>query len=308
MYAMCELATNLVAALLEPTRFTDRSVPATMRSDLASQYTARAARWIDILRLQFPELLEELAPGRPGGGARSRPLLDAATLRALAERDRVERAEALRGEQLGIAPLGAGSAPVRLHASDAIRDITDGVVELEEAVREKLGLGRPPRADVPRRLGRIAALLADLADEPVLARHVLDECRRMARRCGRTLGDPETLVRLDGRCPWCDSVSLRVMPARRTVLCVNPGCRCTDGECPCARDPAHRHTWTEAHWARLATESGADADEIAALVDGDDDYLDAYEGAGAGGDNGAGSANGTGVPVMRNGAAEAGAV
>ncbi|MFD2690293.1 hypothetical protein ACFS5L_36415 [Streptomyces phyllanthi] len=238
-----------------------------MTSDPAAQYSARAARWIDILRLQFPELLQELTPGRPGGGTRSRPPLGPAALRALGERDSAERAEALRGEQLGIAPLGASAAPIRLHVSDAIRDITDGVVELEEAVRERLGLGRPARADVPRRLVRIAALLDDIAEHPVLARHVLDECRRMARRCGRTLGDPETLVRLDGRCPWCDSVSLRVMPARRTALCVNPGCRCTDEGCPCAENPAHRHTWTETGWARLAAETGAEVEEIAALAD-----------------------------------------
>lgn len=275
-----------------------------MTSDLASQYTARAAHWIDALRLQFPELLAELAPGRPGGGARSRPLLDAATLRTLAERDRVERVEALRGAQQGIDPLGASPAPIRLHVSDAIRDITDGVVELEEAVRDKLGLGRPPRADVPKRLDRIAALLTDLAEDPVLARHVLDECRRMARRCGRTLGDPETLVRLDGRCPWCHSVSLRVMPAWRTVLCVNPGCRCTGDECPCVRDPAHRHTWTETDWARLAAEAGADAVEIAALVDTDDECLDAGERAGTGSQNGTGKKNGAGT---RTGAGEAGA-
>ncbi|MPY56978.1 hypothetical protein [Streptomyces spongiae] len=252
-----------------------------MTPDLAAQHTARAARWIDILRLQFPELLRELAPGRPGGGTHSRPPLGQAALRALAERDRAERAEALRGEQLGIAPLGPSSAPVRLHVSDAIRDITDGIVELEEAVHEKLGLGRPSRADVPRRLVRIAALLSDLTEDPVLARHVLDECRRMARRCGRTLGDPETLVRLGGRCPWCDSVSLRVMPARRTALCINPGCRCTDEECPCAADPAHRHTWTETGWARLAAETGADMEEIAALADTADERDGGLGGAGA---------------------------
>ncbi|EKX67157.1 hypothetical protein [Streptomyces ipomoeae] len=237
-------------------------------SGLAAQHTARAARWIDILRRQFPELLEELAPGRPGAGTRSRPPLGPAALRALGERDRAERDEALLGEQHGIAPLGESAAPIRLHVSDAIRDITDGVVELEEAVWEKLGLGRPTRADVPRRLGRITALLDDIAGHPVLARHVLDECRRMARRCGRTLGDPETLVRVNGRCPWCDSVSLRAMPAWRTVLCVNPGCRCADEECPCAENPAHRHSWMETGWAQLAAEAGADA--IAPLVDATD--------------------------------------
>ncbi|MET7849483.1 hypothetical protein ABZT48_14815 [Streptomyces avermitilis] len=210
-----------------------------MTTGLAAQHTARAARWIDILLRQFPELLEELAPGRHGATApsRTRPGTD------------------------------GGTAPVRLHVSDTIRDITDGVVELEEAVREKLGLGRPARADAPERLRRIAGLLDDVTAHPVLAGHVLDECRRMARRCGRTLGTPETLVRINGRCPWCDSVSLRALPAWRTVICVNPGCRCTDEECGCVNNPAHRHTWAETGWAQLAEESGADPREIATLVD-----------------------------------------
>jgi len=212
-----------------------------MTNGLAAQHTARAARWIDILVRQFPELLEELAPGRTGratGGSR--------------------------------VPPGGGSAPIRLHVSDAVRDITDGVVELEEAAREKLGLGRPARADVPERLRRIAGLLDGVAGHPVLARHVLDECRRMARRAGRTLGDKETLIRVDGRCPWCESVSLRALPAWRTVICVNPGCRCTDEECGCVNNPAHRHSWAETGWAQLAAEAGVDAAVIAALVDAAD--------------------------------------
>ncbi|MFD3931283.1 hypothetical protein [Streptomyces sp. NPDC058614] len=243
-----------------------------MTTGLAAQHTTRAARWIDILLRQFPDLLDELAPGRPGASARSRTPLAPAALQALAERDRAEQADALHNEQHGIAPLGASAAPVRLHVSDAIRDITDGVVELEEAVREKLHLGRAARATVPERLRRIAALLDEVAaGHPVLARHVLDECRRMARRCGRALGDSETLVRVSGRCPWCDSVSLRAFPAWRTVLCVNPGCRCTDDDCACATNPAHRHSWAETAWAQLAAESGADADEISSLVDDSDD-------------------------------------
>ncbi|MCI3274978.1 hypothetical protein [Streptomyces cylindrosporus] len=190
-----------------------------MPSELTARDTTRAAHWIDILIRQFPELLAELAPGSSSPGV-------------LASRTRGSRG-------------GTGSAPVRLHVSDAVRDITDGVVELEEAVRDKLGLGRAPRVGVPERLARIALLLDQVADHPVLARHVLDECRRMARRLGRTLGTAEAMVRLDGRCPWCDSVSLRALPAAGTVLCVNPGCRCGDPACRCSSDPAYRHSWDE---------------------------------------------------------------
>ncbi|MEU3523192.1 hypothetical protein AB0E62_04880 [Streptomyces sp. NPDC038707] len=212
-----------------------------MSSSTSPQDTARAARWIDLLARQFPELLTELTPG---GG---RPASSAGRSRGTGG--------------------SAGSAPVRLHVSDALRDITDGVVELEEAVRDKLGLGRPPRADVPERLRRIAELLDRAAGHPVLVRHVLDECRRMVRRGNRALGTPEAMVRVDGRCPWCDSVSLRALPAARTVLCVNPGCRCADPHCACAEDPGHRHCWAESSWAELALASGADADGIAELVD-----------------------------------------
>ncbi|MFD0308306.1 hypothetical protein [Streptomyces sp. NPDC059517] len=77
----------------------------------------------------------------------------------------------------------------------AVRDITDGVVELEEAVRERLGLRPVPPASVPVRLRRIAGLLDRIAADPLLAPHVEDETRRMAARCARALGDPEQLVR-----------------------------------------------------------------------------------------------------------------
>ncbi|GAA2395801.1 hypothetical protein GCM10010420_21680 [Streptomyces glaucosporus] len=145
----------------------------------------------------FPDLVAELAPS-PRGGLR---------------------------EHRGSGPVGGTTAPVRLHVSDALRDITDGVMELEEAVRERLGLRPVPPAAVPVRLRRIAGLLDRIAGDPVLAAHVEDETRRMAARCARALGDPEQMVRLPGRCPACDSVSLRAFPERAEVRCVNPACR-----------------------------------------------------------------------------------
>jgi hypothetical protein len=160
--------------------------------------TAQAARWIDRLLQQLPELVAELAPGRPAPAHR-----------------------------LASPPpsTGHGTTPIRLHVSDALRDITDGVFELEEAVCDRLGLPRPRCASVPERLRRIAALLDRVAADPVLAAHVRDESRRLARRCARALGDTETVVRVSGRCPRCDCVSLRDFPERGAVLCVNPGCR-----------------------------------------------------------------------------------
>ncbi|MFI9807628.1 hypothetical protein ACIHEJ_25245 [Streptomyces sp. NPDC052301] len=213
--------------------------------------TAQAALWIGMLLQQFPELATELAPGRaaPGHRAPAPPPAD------LAERLREEREEALLlRQQHGLVAPGYSAAPLRLHISDTIRDITDGVIELEEAVRDRLGLPRVRRAEVPERLRRIAELLDGVSADPVLAAHVRDETRRMARRCARALGDTETVVRVSGRCPWCDSVSLRAFPDRAAVLCINPGCRCTEALCGCHDDPAYRHTWDAREWERTTTE------------------------------------------------------
>jgi hypothetical protein len=139
-----------------------------------------------MLLQQFPELTVELAPGRTAPAHRAPappPPPD------LADRLREERAEALLLEQRhGLVAPGHSAAPLRLHISDTIRDITDGVVELEEAVRERLGLSRARRVSVPERLRRIAGLLDEVAADAVLAAHVRDETRRMARRCAPGAG------------------------------------------------------------------------------------------------------------------------
>ncbi|MEU1177203.1 hypothetical protein ABZ464_06065 [Streptomyces sp. NPDC005820] len=212
-----------------------------------SRPVAQAALWIGTLLQQFPELARELVPGRGAPAFRA----SGPSAPGPAERSREERADALLLQQRhGLVAPGYSAAPLRLHISDTIRDLTDGVVELEEAVRDRLGLPRARRAPVPERLRRIAALLDAVAADPVLAAHVRDETRRMARRCARALGDTETVVRISGRCPWCDSVSLRAFPDRHAVLCVNPACRCADPDCGCHDDPAYRHTWDEGEWER----------------------------------------------------------
>ncbi|GGT32081.1 hypothetical protein [Streptomyces purpureus] len=245
-----------------------------MKTDLKT--VRDAALWIEALLKQFPELLTELAPGRPSAapGERRAPSPE------LDRRIREERRDSLLAQQRhGTAVPGYSAAPLRLHVSDAIRDITDGVIELDEAVHDKLGLGRPRHARVPQRLMRIAGLLAQVAAHPALAAHVRDESRRMARRCARVLGDSETMVRVRGRCPWCDSVSLRAFPARRAVLCVNPACRCADEECDCRTDPAYRHVWHEGDWEALAGAAGADRAEIDASMDESATPLRSNEGA-----------------------------
>lgn len=122
-----------------------------------------AALWIEALLKQFPELLGELAPGRPSPA----PPPSGGPSPEAAQRVREERLDALLVEKRhGLAVPGYSAAPLRLHVSDAVRDITDGVVELDEAVHDKLGLGRPRRAQVPQRLVRIAGLLGRIADHP----------------------------------------------------------------------------------------------------------------------------------------------
>ncbi|MEV3992054.1 hypothetical protein AB0J57_24385 [Streptomyces sp. NPDC049837] len=228
-----------------------------------------AALWTAMLIRQFPELLTELAPA-PGRGsaAADRPAPGAAQLAARSARLRAERQEALLNEQRhGLSVPGHTASPIRLHVSDAIRDITDGVVELEEAVYDRFGLGRPRRADVPQRLERITALLGRVAEDPTLATHVRDEVRRMARRCARALGEAEPMVRVPGRCPWCDSVSLRAFPTSRAVVCVNPGCRCGVPDCDCLSDPAFRHLWAEDAWQELADAAEGGLAQITARMD-----------------------------------------
>ncbi|MER7485279.1 hypothetical protein ABTY20_04985 [Streptomyces sp. NPDC126497] len=244
---------------------------------MADRPSFDAALWISALLSHFPELSEELAPGRPGnacapGRGPSGPHHDALL--------REERREALLTQRLhGVTAPGHSAAPIRLHISDTIRDITDGVVELEEAVHARLGLPRPRRARVPERLRRIGALLDRIAEDRDLAGHVTAETRRMARRCARALGDVETPVRVSGRCPWCDSVSLRALPDSRTALCVNPACRCADTTCGCHDDPAYRHVWPEAEWQALADASGCDPAELEAAVSAPPSVPSAPQGA-----------------------------
>ncbi|MET7438613.1 hypothetical protein ABZS63_13590, partial [Streptomyces sp. NPDC005568] len=122
------------------------------------------------------------------------------------------------------APDSGPAHPAGPHLADAVRDITDGVTELEEAVRERLGLRPVAPAPVPVRLRRVAGLLERIARDPLLAAHVEEEARRMAARCARALGDPEPSVRLPGRCPRCGAASLRAFPERNEVRCADPVC------------------------------------------------------------------------------------
>lgn len=240
-----------------------RESPEAVDRTVADATVADAMLWIELLLRQFPELLVELAPSYRSPSAP--PAAPSGSASAPAGPTRAEREEALRIEQAhGLTPSGSRTSPLRLHISDAVRDITDGVVELDEAVHDRLHLPRPRREQVAGRLLRVAGLLDRAAGDDVLLEHIRDEARRMARRCTRALGGAEPVVRVSGRCPWCNSVSLRAFPVRRAVLCVNPACRCADRACDCRTDPAHRHAWSEGAWVRLAAESGGDLAELTA--------------------------------------------
>ncbi|MBI0294140.1 hypothetical protein JBE04_06505 [Streptomyces sp. PRKS01-29] len=122
----------------------------------------RAGHWITVLIERFPQLQAELTPsarrpgpGRPRGGADRR----------------------------------WPSEPLRLRVSDTVRDITDGVVELEEAVHDRLGMPPADRGTVEVRLARLTGLLERVEADQVLMRHLLDEVSGMARRCSGALGD-----------------------------------------------------------------------------------------------------------------------
>ncbi|NYI05245.1 hypothetical protein [Allostreptomyces psammosilenae] len=232
----------------------------------APRCVAQAAAHLDTLVRLFPRLVDELVPGRPSRSSAA-PLGSAALARQAA-RARAERQDALLGERMGVTISGSHAAPVRLSVSDAIRDVTDGVIELEEAVCEKLRIRRPRRGTVPERLERIRAVLDRVADHPVLAEHVRDETRRMAGRCRRCLGETAALLRLDGRCPHCDSVSLRAVPEHELVLCANPGCRCAEADCPCRVEEAFRHAWGREEWPALAAGCGLDLARLLALAEG----------------------------------------
>ncbi|MEV7969016.1 hypothetical protein AB0O34_23940 [Sphaerisporangium sp. NPDC088356] len=71
------------------------------------------------------------------------------------------------------------------------------------------------------------------------------------------LGDTEPVHRLDARCPICDARSLRALPDRELVVCVNGSCQCGDDECGCHYERPRRHQWDYDEWPWLAHVLGA---------------------------------------------------
>jgi hypothetical protein len=213
-----------------------------------------------------------------------------------AERDAVARAE--RREADPEAP-GWSPAPVRLDVVEVIADVADGVLELEEAVREALDLpaaerarrhaSTPPVLDAPRNpagveepdgsvhwaCAWIEEALPAVAADPVLACHVADEARRMARTVLAAIGHIADSVLIQARCFVCGGVdeehpggarTLRLYTEGRLVdayvLCHNPRCEPDASQCGSRRHGRPMWTADELVWlnAKLDESAGRGAE------------------------------------------------
>jgi len=153
-------------------------------------------------------------------------------------------------------PTG-GQAPVRIAVLDAIADIESGVIGLHQMLCERLGTGRPPETSLPDRLRHLSVLLLSCGDrllrqDPDLIEHAVHESARLAGRGARALDGREPVHRLPARCPVCRALSLRCLPDRGLVICVNAACRCDVPGCGCRRPAPRRHRWDTGEWGALA--------------------------------------------------------
>lgn len=217
-----------------------------------SMYAETAADALARLRTALPELRRQLA-------STTRPTAHGWTWLDETARDRrdaqirAERAERVILARRGLAPIGGAHAPLNLTVLDALRDIELDLAELEAAVCERVAPDLAPSPTADARLDRLDDLLGQVAADYDLAKLVAQETSRLAALAGRILGDAEPVLRVDGRCPHCDALSLRAFPNRLLILCVNRACQCEDWLCGC-RDEHRptRHEWRLAEWYELA--------------------------------------------------------
>lgn len=207
-----------------------------------------------------------------------RQALEPGTARRWSERDLTEteaerqdaesfkdRAAAVAAYRAGIDVPGFTTAPLRVDVADVLANVEGSLAELEDAVCDRLGLTPTPNTSPDERARRVGEDLAPVvADIPDLAEHVASEAARLAREARRAIGDREPVNKLRGRCPVCESTSLRAFPEREVVLCVNADCRCDDPDCRCGdEDRPARHRWHYDEWPWLA-QLLADETELAA--------------------------------------------
>ncbi|MFD8531516.1 hypothetical protein ACFV0L_29260 [Streptosporangium canum] len=217
---------------------------------MSATFASRVYEHLAALRGQIPALRLALIPG---------------TARRWAQRDltpiqrhrmdmlaRAEREAKTLNLSQGIKSLGSGRAPLNLDVLAALADIEACVVDLEAAICERLGTTPLAGATTAERISRFVGLLDRIAAHEVLAEHVEAEAVRLHRQASRALGDTEPVRRLDARCPICGARSLRALPDREVVVCVNTVCRCADDDCPCNATTSRRHCWPYAEWGWLA--------------------------------------------------------
>lgn len=186
-----------------------------------------------------------------------------------AERDRQD-AQALQDRaakewnaRLGRTALGASRAPLSLSVLDASIAINAGVNAVERAACEWLGITPLLDATTHERITRILGLIVRIEALDELAAWVEDEAVRLNRHAGHAIGDVEPIHKIRARCPICDAMSLRALPEREQVVCVNALCRCTDETCACNAARSRRHCWPYAQWQWLAQVLDSDLQQSA---------------------------------------------
>jgi hypothetical protein len=192
----------------------------------------------DLSRLQDLQGIEPMRRGR--GWAPSPDRIAAAGKAHL-----IERAETINQLARGLKPIGASPALIDLVVPSTLKDVTDELGDLQDAVLERHAPDIAPAATAPRRIGRIINLLHKIGTDDVLLDHVLAETRRMLGRVRYALGESEEVRQLATRCPHCGARSLHELPARGVVVCGNAACRCSDPDCRCHdEDRPRRHEWS----------------------------------------------------------------
>ncbi|MFE1104126.1 hypothetical protein ACFW4K_26740 [Nocardiopsis alba] len=172
------------------------------------------------------------------------------TIAAAGRLHALERNEAMAGLRNGIKPLGASPAPGDITVMQTRHDIDTDIVDLEEAVRERVAPQLRPAATTNRRIGTIIKLLPKIGALEDLLDHVLTEAYRMRAKARWALGDSGEVRKLTARCPHCGAKSLRELADRGVVTCSNVGCRCMDPTCGC-HEQDRRHQWHATQWHTL---------------------------------------------------------
>lgn len=203
------------------------------------------------LRGRLPLLDEALAGGTPRRWT-ERDLTDAQRERldAQAFQDRAARAWNTRHGRT--TALGDSRAPLALNVLDTVTAIGSGVIAIEKATCEWLGITPLVDAGTGQRITRIIGLIRRIEALEELAIYVDAESARLNRWAGSAIGDTEPVHKIKARCPICDAKSLRAFPHRELVICVNANCVCDQQDCRCTADRPLRHRWPYDQWPWLA--------------------------------------------------------